>query len=81
VNFNPSPLPSDLAGRPSATSQPASENYAMGAIALLIICGSAQILIAAALGIYFPRRLFRQRRDKNTAPATDRAPGDKIPPD
>ena len=52
----------------------------MTAITLLIICVSAQILIAAGLGIYLLRRHLRQRREKNAAPATDPAPDDKIPP-
>jgi hypothetical protein len=52
----------------------------MTAITLLIICVSAQILIAAGLGIYLLRRRLRQRREKNSAPATDPAPDDKIPP-
>jgi hypothetical protein len=43
----------------------------MTAITLLIICVSAQILIAAGLGGYFLRRHLRQRRGKNTTPPPD----------
>jgi hypothetical protein len=60
--------------------QPVLENYVMTAIILLIICVSAQILIAAGLGVYFLRRHLRQRRERNTAPAPDPASDDKIPP-
>ena len=49
----------------------------MTAITLLIICVSAQILIAAALGIYFLRRHLRQRRGKNTtSPPNDKTSSD-----
>jgi hypothetical protein len=43
----------------------------MTAIILLIICVSAQILIAAGLGVYLIRRHLRQRREKKTMPAPD----------
>jgi len=43
----------------------------MTAIILLVICVSAQILIAAGLGIYFLRRYLRQRREKNMSPPPD----------
>ena len=49
----------------------------MTAITLLIICVSAQILIAAALGIYFIRRHLRQRREKKITPPAHQ----KIAPD
>jgi hypothetical protein len=49
----------------------------MTAITLLIICVSAQILIAAGLGVYFLRRHLRRRRGKNTTPPPD----DKISSD
>jgi uncharacterized protein YneF (UPF0154 family) len=49
----------------------------MTAITLLIICVSAQILISAALGVYFIRRHLRQRREKKATPPAD----DKISSD
>jgi len=57
--------------------QPVPENPIMTAITLLIICVSAQILIAAALGIYFIRRHLRQRREKKITPPAHQ----KIAPD
>ena len=59
---------------------PVPENYAMTAMSLLIICVSAQILIAAGLGAYFLRRHLRQRREKNRGLTPDPASDDKIPP-
>jgi hypothetical protein len=70
-NSNLSPLNSEVGSRAPSNLQPAPKNDPMTAMILLIICVSAQILIAAGLGIFFLRRYLRRRREKNTNPPSD----------